>query len=135
LEGGLGDDTLRGGGGNDILIGGDGSDMLIGGGGNDVFMYQAASESRLFSADFIFEYGPFYDRVNLSAIDANTALAGDQAFAWSGALTGQAGQIVIYYDAGRQVSQVQGDTDGDGLPDFVLELAQNHVADLGQFIL
>lgn len=136
LQGGLGDDILRGNSDDDLLQGDDGADTLTGGYGGDTFVFHNASESRLFAADFITDLeASEIDRVDLSAIDANTAVAGDQAFAWAAALSGQAGQLVIYYIAARGVSQVQGDIDGDGAPDFVLEMVNNHVPDLGVFIL
>jgi Ca2+-binding RTX toxin-like protein len=137
LEGGLGNDTLRGGAGNDVLQGDAGSDTLVSGfGAATTFLFNSTNDSHLFSADFIIDFqASGGDLVDVSAIDANTTVAGDQAFYWALSLTGHAGELVAYYNSTRDVSQVQGDVDGDGLPDFVLEFAQNHVGDTGYFIL
>jgi hypothetical protein len=102
----------------------------------DSFFYRSTGESRLFSADLIVGgIAPNRDFIHLDEIDADTTTAGNQAFKWALSLTGHAGEAVIYYMAARDVSQFQGDVDGDGLPDFVLEMAGNHVLDLGMFIL
>lgn len=95
LDGWVGLDTLLGGAGNDTLIGGLGKDLLTGAGGLDVIRFESTAESGVAFADRdvinTFARG---DKIDLSAIDANVALAGDQAFTFIGgaALTG-AGQI------------------------------------------
>jgi serralysin len=75
---------LNGGAGNDRLIGGDGTDFLTGGAGNDVFVgeinsVKVASKSGAISLDAILDFTKG-DRIDLSGIDANAGLAGDQAF-------------------------------------------------------
>jgi Ca2+-binding RTX toxin-like protein len=136
LEGGLGNDTLRGGSGNDVLQGDGGADTLASGSGATTFLFNSTADSHLFSADLIIDFSASGgDLVDVSAIDADTTVAGDQAFVWALALTGHAGELVIYSIPARSVSQVQGDVDGDGVPDFVVEFAQNHVGDTGYFIL
>jgi hypothetical protein len=102
LIGGNGADTLRGLAGNDKLTGGGGADMLIGGQGSDVFVFRSFGESVSGSRDQInagdgaiaFEGvgGGGGDRIDLSAIDANTLTAGNQAFDFGG---GGAGDILI----------------------------------------
>ncbi len=58
------------------------------------------------------------DRISLRAIDADTTLAGDQAFSWIGtaAFGGVAGQLRF---AG---GVLQGDVDGDRVADFAMTL-------------
>ena len=73
---------LTGNAGDNILTGGGGLDALTGGLGADTFRYLAISDSNATSGidritDFDFSKG---DRVDLSSIDANVALAGNQAF-------------------------------------------------------
>ncbi|MGA0840103.1 MAG: hypothetical protein ACO3P1_09445, partial [Pseudomonadales bacterium] len=61
------------------------------------------------------------DRIDLSAIDADTTLADDQAFTFIGtaAFGNRAGELRYIPGA---TSVVQGDTDGDGVADFTLRV-------------
>lgn len=86
LYGGAGNDTLYGGTGKDKLYGGAGSDRLYGGNDRevDLFVFNATTDSRVGAQrDQIFEFRSGIDRIDLSAIDANTKKAGDQSFAYS----------------------------------------------------
>jgi Ca2+-binding RTX toxin-like protein len=86
LFGGGGNDTLVGDEGNDILSGGFGADVLMGGQGADIFKYTAVEESSgavvngVQQIDDITDFTQGQDKIDLSAIDANGTLAGDQAF-------------------------------------------------------
>jgi Ca2+-binding RTX toxin-like protein len=86
LEGGRGNDRMVGGAGNDTVWGGFGGDYLVGEGGADVFKYVAVEESQYIvvdginQADQIVDFTQGEDKIDLSAIDANILLAGDQAF-------------------------------------------------------
>ena len=82
LIGGDGNDVLNGSGGNDTLTGGTGTDNLTGGTGADVFIFNMLSELGLGSTrDVITDFkSAESDEIDLSAIDANASLAGDQAF-------------------------------------------------------
>jgi serralysin len=151
LSGEWGNDSLFGAGGKDILLGGSGNDrlnggadfdILVGGGGNDVFVFDAASfDDEGLSIDFVsdFSRGDLFD---FSALDANTALDGDQAFSLVSQLSGAAGQIMVSsysnvfkaigalggVDVGvfglgglfGQASVVWGDLDGDATSDFAV---------------
>jgi Ca2+-binding RTX toxin-like protein len=82
LSGDAGDDMLSGGRGDDVLTGGLGHDILSGGAGSDLFRFSDVFESSADATrdrvtDFSEGQG---DRLDLSAIDANTDLDGDQAF-------------------------------------------------------
>lgn len=116
LDGGIGHDQLNGGAGNDILIGGTGRDELTGGADADIFRFLALSDSavggnRDLITDFRRAQG---DRIDLSGIDANGNLAGDQAFAFIGtaAFSRVAGQARF----SRGLLQV--DVNGDGRSDM-----------------
>jgi Ca2+-binding RTX toxin-like protein len=93
LNGGLGNDNLNGGLnvgiGRDFLTGGAGRDVLTGFGGAlafDTFDYNAASESGpgVLNRDVITDFNGrgalVGDQIDLSTIDANLVLAGNQAF-------------------------------------------------------
>ena len=81
LEGAAGNDGLVGGGGNDTILGGAGQDTMTGGTGSDRFVWNALSESSAASPDRVVDFAwAEGDVLDLSAIDANLGLAGDQAF-------------------------------------------------------
>jgi RTX calcium-binding nonapeptide repeat (4 copies) len=111
-------DNLNGYAGNDTLIGGAGKDVLTGGTGADVFKFNATTDSAVgASADTIKDFSQLdLDKIDFSAIDADTSLAGDQAFNYinSSAFTNIAGELRI--DAATNT--VYGDINGDGVADF-----------------
>jgi Ca2+-binding RTX toxin-like protein len=74
---------LIGNGANNILTGGAGADVLTGGLGADTFDFNFITESLVgTSRDIITDFSRTQlDKIDLSTIDANTALANDQAFA------------------------------------------------------
>ena len=92
LSGGKGKDIIAGDPGNDTIRGGIGADVLTGGDGRDDFVF-AAGNSVGGSADRITDFSgagvAVGDRIDLSAVDADTTVAGDQAFTWRGSGTGQ----------------------------------------------
>lgn len=95
LTGDAGNDSLEGGAGQDTLIGGAGRDLLDGGAdiARDVFVFNAPSDSVEFPMrDTIRNFVSRIDDIDLSAIDANAALDGDQAFLFSG-VTPQANSV------------------------------------------
>lgn len=118
---GAGDDFLTGGAGNDLIYGGLGQDSMTGGGGADIFRFDSVGQSAANSSDFIFDFTSTEgDRIDLSRIDANSLLSGDQAFAFIGDATfSAAGQLrAVFLGVGQWV--VQGDVNGDGNADFQL---------------
>jgi serralysin len=98
LMGRDGSDRLDGGDGNDVLIGGDGVDYLIGGAGNDIFVGEidttkVASKRGPISLDVVLDFRAG-DKIDLSGIDANLNIAGDQAFKFVGNAAGNnAGEL------------------------------------------
>jgi Ca2+-binding RTX toxin-like protein len=125
LDGGRGNDTLEGGAGNDILDGGRGADDLTGGAGADTFVFENTSDSTVSSAgrDTIHDFsGTSGDRIDLSAIDANTRVSGNQAFTFIGTsgFTGKAGEL--NYSKQGTDTYVYGDTNGDKKADFAIHL-------------
>lgn len=88
LYGGADSDVLNGGNGNDYLSGGHGKDYLLGGSGKDTFDYDWVSESPVphplgFNPQYDFIYGfnrSEGDKLDLSGIDANAYVTGNQAF-------------------------------------------------------
>lgn len=120
LYGGADNDTLDGGAGNDILNGGLGRDDLTGGTGADTFRFYLATESNdPAKPDRIRDFSSAEgDKIDLSLIDANTLLGGNNDFVASSSFTRVAGQLVVTFDPATG-SLVQGDVNGDGVADFV----------------
>ncbi|KQM30906.1 serralysin family metalloprotease [Sphingomonas sp. Leaf10] len=111
---------LFGNAGNDVLIGGGGADVLTGGSGADVFAFTAIGDSTANATDRITDFASGIDKIDLSAIDANLAVSGDQAFTQVSQFSGRAGQAVIANSNGTAILSL--DQNGDGVADFVLSL-------------
>ncbi len=108
-----GQDTLRGSYDNDRLIGGGGADMLEGGARNDTFVYLATGDSQPTSPDVILGFdgrgNAAGDRIDLTALDADTRDSGNQAFQFGG--TG-GGRIRLVNNAAGE-TEVLANVDGD----------------------
>ncbi len=130
-------DLLIGGAGDDYLQGGRGADRLAGGQGSDTFIYLRASDSpaRLPKADTLQNFQKGFDKLDLSAIDAQKGVSGDQAFTFIGdaAFTATAGQLRSFIDGARTI--VTGDVDGDGVGDFAIKVVGAPILDSIDFIL
>jgi len=86
ISGGGGNDTLNGAGGNDSMTGGTGTDSLTGGLGNDIFVYTTNNDSPVGNnRDIITDFTTLLDKIDVSAIDANSGVGGNQAFTFIGA--------------------------------------------------
>jgi Ca2+-binding RTX toxin-like protein len=122
LTGNAGDDILLGKGGDDYLVGGAGADQLRGGFGSDIFRFLSASDSTPDAPDRIADF-QLGEKIDLSAIDADTVAEGDQAFTFINAdsfsATGEA-QVRATYDANTKLWSVEGDIDGNGTTDFLI---------------
>ena len=131
LFGGRADDILKGGANADLIHGNLGADSLTGNGGADVFRYDGTADSTPGAMDRIADFTPGADKIDLGRIDANSAAAGDQAFSWIGssAFSGTAGELRAYEQSGTWF--VEGDVNGDGLADLVIELTLQGPAPLG----
>ncbi|MFI3154864.1 MAG: M10 family metallopeptidase C-terminal domain-containing protein [Methylococcaceae bacterium] len=140
LLGNAGNDQLVGGGDADQLTGGVGADLLSGGSGADRFMFLNVSESGPDSAgrdtitDFKASEG---DKIDFSAIDANTGVAGNNAFnslqqgaAFSGSFAGVAS---LYFDQTAKI--LYANNDADAQADFSILLTGVAGVSLGHFIL
>lgn len=134
LTGGAGNDTLTGGDGKDILIGGVGADSINGGVGADRMVYQQVADSAAAagafssaSGDIIMAFEPGLDKIDLKAIDANTAAAGDQGFRFlANAFDHKAGALIVLSAAQTVEGQpgfantVLADINGDDVADLAM---------------
>ena len=121
LQGYTGNDVLDGGSGGDLLAGGTGADRLTGGAGADTFFFYDSADSTVAAPDWIRDFTSAQaeasgdDQIDLSLIDANLDIDGDQAFAGIGP---SAAAHALWYSAhsasgGAQDWTFYGDTDGD----------------------
>ena len=124
LLGGNGADQLLGGSGGDSLTGGAGADILTGGLNGDRFIFTAVADSPAGAgADRITDFNHSEsDKIDLSAIDANTVAGGDQAFTF---IANQPFHSVVgelHYVSVAGGITVEGDVNGDGVADFAVKL-------------
>ncbi len=158
LSGGAGNDRLTGNGGENALYGGHGNDVLTatvgdnhlqGGSGADKFTFIFDEDADIESRDIIYDFEQGADRINLARIDANPNRSGDQAFSFLGgsSFTGRAGEVRVSKIKnaenptddptfnGHGVTMVSVDIDGNGMPDFRIELLGLHNLTREDFIL
>lgn len=142
LKGGAGNDTISGGAGNDLLFGETGNDKLLGGSGNDtlnggdgvdlltggleqdVFTFANASESGISpkTRDTITDFNHVQgDLIDLSALDANTKLAGKQDFTFIGSKEFSADATAqLRFDVKTHI--LYASTDANNTPEFSVSL-------------
>ena len=126
-------DVIHGGAGNDRIYGGLAGDGLYGGSGADVFVYTLAAEAPPYGLMYT-EWDTIYDfqsedKIDLSAIDANTLLSGNQSFHFAGYIsaaeyppTHSAGDL--YIRTSGEYADIIAFTDNDTTPDVFLEVVQ-----------
>lgn len=124
LSGASGSDTLGGGDGDDTLVGGRGRDDYLGGLGIDVFVFSDELSRRTIRDTILGLQGA--DRIDLSGIDADTAQAGDQAFALVTKFSGAAGEARLVGSQGD--TRLELDVDGSGEPAWVILIDGQHVS-------
>ncbi|MGZ8363875.1 MAG: calcium-binding protein, partial [Caulobacteraceae bacterium] len=134
ITGGAAADLLVAGAGADTITGGQGGDTLTGGASSDRFIYLAISDSPTSGRDLITDFASG-DKIDLSAIDAKTGAAGDQAFTFIGsaAFGNHAGELRASSSGG--VTTIQGDVDGNGSADFAIDLTGTITLAGGDFVL
>jgi Ca2+-binding RTX toxin-like protein len=120
IRGNAGNDTLIGGKGWDRIDGGAGADVLTGGKGQDTFIFGSVNAAR---GDRITDFNPAEgDRINLAQLDANSKVAGNQAFTFisTDPFHHIAGELRVQVKSGQVI--LMGDTDGNGVADFRIYL-------------
>ena len=153
LIGGNGNDVLAGGAGSNRLIGGAGDDDFSSDGparveggtgidhfhngtvGNWRFIYTSAVDSTSDALDIFDNFRAFdpahphaHDVIDLSAVDADSTLAGHQHFLLVAAPTGHAGELWLLRggvsgDAGNyEFSWIMGDVNGDGVAELEIHV-------------
>ncbi|MDX2309488.1 MAG: calcium-binding protein [Hyphomicrobium sp.] len=139
--GGFGNDRLEGRGGVDTLAGEDGNDTLIGGAGadqinfsnfaaeRDVAKYLGIGDSGIapgtFDVILNFDQGGTAtdDKIDLSSLDANKNIAGDQAFTFVGAnpFSLPGGEVRVVVSGPSTLVYI--DNDGDATVEMVIQVS------------
>lgn len=130
LDGGTGNDVLAGGNGNDMLIGGLGVDTLRGNAQSDTFDFNSTAESTIDSLDLIDGFDGAGvaggDIIDLSTIDADTTVAGDQAFIFLGAVSSAVGTGFgpgsLWVENFGGQTRLFGNTDADSAIEFAVRI-------------
>jgi Ca2+-binding RTX toxin-like protein len=153
LQGNAGDDVLVGNGGNDRLVGGVGNDTLSGGLGGDylvgnegadIFYYTAVEESQnvtingVNQLDQIVDFTQDQDKIDLSGIDANPALDGEQAFTFiadPAHYTGDWTGVVWQTTAANGIATINVSIDGDSAPEMQIYMSHPYQFTANDFIL
>jgi Ca2+-binding RTX toxin-like protein len=139
ITGGGGADTLIGGTGDDTLNGGAGTDRLDGGKGpdDDTFVFSAVADSAPTTHDTIAKHWGPTDVIDVSALDADRAAHGNQAFAFAGQINAGdpiAAHSIQYYQQGGD-TVVVADVNGDGHADFEVVIHGTFTLTAGEFVL
>ncbi len=117
-------DVIAAGSGDDTIVGGREKDWLSGQGDNDIFVYTSILDSRLGSGnrDVICDWGFGRDRIDVSQIDANNSVSGNQAFKWIGSkgFSGKAGELRFFHSG--SATFVEGTINNDKAADFQIQI-------------
>lgn len=126
-------DAIFGSNGANRITGAQGFDQMTGRGGADQFVFRAAADARVSNdnVDIVVDFSRAQgDKINLHAMDANTAATGNQDFHLiNTAFTGHAAELSF------QEGFVQGDINGDGRADFQIYLHNVTAMQASDFIL
>ena len=148
LYGGPGNDRVHGVDGNDILYGDDGDDIVTGnigvdqmwgGRGNDRFRYWGDAFQGYHSGvgagrrDRIMDFAAG-DLIELTSVDANATVAGNQAFQLIGAAPFSRPGQIRWQKVGR-ITLIQASTDADLQPEFEIELSNGAPTTSAAFLL
>jgi Ca2+-binding RTX toxin-like protein len=128
----FGFEDFIGGSGNDTIVASSVANVMDGGGGNDTFVFGSAGDA---DGDTIKGFQPG-DKIDLSAIDANTGASGTQSFVlFAGNVFTSAGQVIVTHEIrdGLEHTIVAGNTNNDTVADFKVDIAGNHALTSADF--
>ncbi|SFG10787.1 calcium-binding protein [Roseobacter denitrificans] len=143
LDGGSGNDRLEGGNGLDILVGGLGADVLLGNAQNDIYQFNSVEESNPTSMDVIVGMDGVGvaggDRIDLSNIDANALISGNQTFTFLGLQTTEAGLSFgaggFWLENAGGPTLLYANTDDDDVIEFAIQINDGAGTSSGDYIL
>lgn len=144
LIGGSRSDVINGYAGNDEITGNASRDTLTGGPGYDDFNFRFSSDSKTGSGrDRITDFKHGVDDIDVSVIDADGSVSGNGSFTFlatkGASFSNTRGELRwLQYDFAGTTSDktlVEGDTNGDAIADFQIELTGLVTLSAGDFIL
>jgi Ca2+-binding RTX toxin-like protein len=121
-------ENAKTGSGADTLIANQVANQLTGGGGADTFKWMASGDAGTGAlADTLLDFLSGSDKIDLSAIDANPATGGNDAFTFlgTGAFSNVAGQVRYQVTGGH--AHVFADLDGNGIADMEIIVNNNTI--------
>ena len=122
-----------------MLVGGTGRDILNDGPGRDRFKYYSTAESLtgVTRLDVIVDFDRGVDQIDLSSIDANRNVLGNQAFQFIGTrgFSGNAGEVRYYRSGSSAGGQVDVQGDSDTLAEMEIQLNGTSSISASDFIL
>ncbi|WP_075292533.1 calcium-binding protein [Pararhizobium arenae] len=130
---GPGDDHMDGGAGNDLLRTNVGEDTLIGGSGADTFQFE--SWSQYAARATISDFNRAVDIIDLSDIDANTNIGGNQAFIFDATGSGAIGTLSAKIVGNNTVVSTVADIEGSFVLDMEIVLKGKFQLTAADFIL
>jgi Ca2+-binding RTX toxin-like protein len=134
-----GDDVVKGGLGNDTINAGSGADTVWGGAGSNVFAFSRGGDmAGGGKVDLYMDFEHGADKFDLKLVDANEKKSGDQAFAFIGEAafgSNKPGQLHSVYDATKNVTRIELNTDTDASAEYVYHVDGRHSFVAPEFIL
>jgi serralysin len=130
------DNVLRGNSANNVLDGAAGADTYRGAGGADTFVFNDGDFAGLTpsTSDRIVDFSHAEgDRIDLTGVDANSTVFGDQSFLFIGSADFHHIAGELRYQTINGNTYVYGDTNGDGAADFMIRLDGSHALVSGDF--
>ena len=128
----FGFENFIGGSGNDTIVASSAVNVMDGGSGNDTYVFKSAADA---NGDVINSFQPG-DKIDLSAIDANAGSSGNQSFVlFAGTGFTAAGQLIVTHElqGGVEHTIVAGNTNGDTVADFKIDVVGNHALAASDF--
>ena len=136
IEGAIGSDkadTFKGDGQDNEFQGGLGKDSYTGGGGRDLYAFKTVKDSPAGSGrDVIKDFVPGQDVIDVSDIDADSTIPGQQSFRWVGKATLTGAAQLGYYVSGSNTI-VRASTDADGKAELEIQLNGKKTLTAGDF--
>ena len=125
-----GTDTIWGieniitGSGDDVITASRAVNIMDGGAGNDTFRFLSAADA---NGDTIMGFQPG-DKLDLSAMDANSCMSGNQNFVLVSDTFSERGQLMVTHETrdGEDFTIVEGNTSGDAEADFKISIKGSH---------